>query len=49
MANEMRSLSDVEIDAVAGGYLEDVLISSWVVGPTVATDGKGQSASRERE
>ena len=49
MANEMRSLSDAEVDAVAGGWtFSDVLISS-VVAPPIATGDRGQGASRERE
>ena len=47
MSNEMRSLSDAEVDAVAGGFY-DLLISS-VVAPPIATGDRGRSASRERE
>ena len=47
MANNMRSLSDVEVDAVAGG-IWDLLISS-VVGPTIATRDGAQSTSSEKD
>jgi hypothetical protein len=49
MANEMRTLSDAEVDAVAGGWtFSDVLVSS-VVAPTIATDDRGENASREKK